>query len=74
MQPRMVFFVMQTQTNKDGEFRALLAIEGQRGYNLTDWFWGNDYKVAAKIANDRNADMGIDEKEATMIQLGTMKG
>jgi hypothetical protein len=72
-EPRAVYFVMETQTNDEGEYQALIAKEGKTGYFLTDWYWGKDFKVATEIANKKNAELGIDRIEAMRIQLRTMR-
>jgi len=68
----MVLFVMQTVTNDKGEYQACLAIEGERGYRLTDWFFGTDYGEAEAECDRRNLVMGYNKQEATNIVLSTM--
>lgn len=67
------YFVMQTQINSQGEYRALIAKEGEKGYYVTDWFWGKDFKIAEQLADQKNARLGISKKEANKIILGTMR-
>ena len=70
---RICYFVMQTQVNERGEYRALIAVEGERGYHLTDWFWGKDYKIAEQIAEERNKIVEISKLDAFKIVASTMK-
>ena len=71
--PRMAFFVMETNMNSQGEYNALIAVENERGYYKTDWYWGKDFKKAQEIADERNFRMGLSRKEAAMIQCSTMR-
>jgi hypothetical protein len=73
MEKRMVMFVMESQRNKQGEFRALIAVEGESGYYKTDWFWGTDLNDAEQIAKERNKRMNISEEDARKIVLSTMR-
>ncbi|MDD5547050.1 MAG: hypothetical protein PHO67_07870 [Candidatus Omnitrophica bacterium] len=72
--PRMAFFVMETRMNCKGEYIALIAIEGERGFYTTDWYWGKDFALAEECAKERNARLGLTEKEAAKIVCSTMKG
>lgn len=73
-QKRMVIFVMETQMNDKGEYIALIAVEGERGFYKTDWYWGKDFKVAQAIADERNARLGLSKKESAAIVCSTMRG
>lgn len=67
------YFVLQNHTDSEGEFQALVAIEGERGFHETDWYWGKDFDKAEKIAEVKNGVMGISRKEANLIVLSTMR-
>lgn len=69
---RYCFFVLQTQVNDAGEYNALIAVEGEKGFYKTDWFWGKDFNIAEEIADKRNATLELTKKEAIKIQLSTM--
>ena len=58
-QPRRVYFVMETVTDKDGNYIPCIAVEGETGYYKTDWTWGKDYKLARECADDMNERLGI---------------
>lgn len=73
-EPRRVMFVNEAITTEDGEFIPCIAVEGERGYNKTDWAWGKDYEQAEKWCEERNTEQGIGKIEATRIVLGTMRG
>jgi len=70
---RRCYFILESQQNEQGEFRALIAVESESGYYETDWFWGSDLDQAEKIARDKNLVMGITKKEACLIVLSTMR-
>lgn len=72
MEQRLVYFIMETVRSEDGQFIPCIAVEGEKGYNRTDWKWGTDKEQAQKFCDERNEKMGIDRKEAMKIQLRTM--
>lgn len=69
---KMVFFIMETERTNDGQYIPCIAVEGEKGYNKTDWAWSNDKELAQKLCDKRNADMGISRREAAIIQFRTM--
>jgi hypothetical protein len=71
--PRMCYFVMQTQANDNGEYNALIAVEGEHGYHKTDWYWGKDFALAQECADSKNYEGGISKIEALKIVAGTMR-
>lgn len=70
---RIAFFIMETRRNNKGEYNALIAVENERGYYPTDWYWGADKEVAQQICDERNERLGLDRKEAMKIQTSTMR-
>lgn len=70
---RTAYFLLESQMNDTGEFRALIAVENENGYYKTDWFWGNDIEVAREIAQKKNETMGVSQEEASKIVLSTMR-
>jgi len=70
---RIAFFVLENQVNDKGEFRALIAAEGTKGYYTTDWFFGTDFATACAVADARNDRMGISISDAFRIIASTMK-
>ena len=70
---RRAYFILESQTNEKGEFRALIAVENESGYYKTDWFWGKILTDAEQIARDKNLSMGITEEEACKIVGSTMR-
>ena len=70
---RRCYFILGSQTNDKCEFRALIAVENEKGYYKTDWFWGSNLDQAEEIAREKNLAMGITEEEAHKIILLTMR-
>jgi len=70
---RTAYFILESQTNAEGEYRALIAVENESGYYKTDWFWGSDLENAEQIAREKNEMMGISRKDANLIVLSTMR-
>lgn len=70
---RTVYFILESQTNEKGEYRALVAVENESGYYKTDWFWGDELEIAEKIAREKNEKLGISEDEAFKIILSSMR-
>lgn len=71
--PRIAFFVLPTRVDSNGEYIALIAVEGEKGFYQTDWHWGKDLKLAEECAEERNARLGLTKKEAALIQASTMR-
>ncbi len=72
MTQKLAYFVQDTAKDEEGNYIPCVAIEGQKGYNLTDWEWGKDFKLAEKCAKQLNEEMGISDNEAMEIVLSTM--
>jgi len=70
---RTAYFILESQANDKGEFRALIAVENERGYYKTDWFWGSDLDQAEEIAREKNLAMGITKDDACLIVLSSMR-
>lgn len=69
---RLCYFVLPNVTNERGEYRALIAVENESGYFLTDWTWSKDIKIAELCAKQKNEALGLTEQEAFKIQFSTM--
>lgn len=70
---RSVYFLMQTETDDEGNYIPCIAVEGERGFYRTDWTWGKDWEFANEICDEMNEKLGISKQEAMKIQLGTMR-
>lgn len=70
---RTAYFILESQQNEQGEFRALIAVENESGYYKTDWFWGKILSNAEEIAREKNLAMGISREDANVIVLSTMR-
>ena len=65
---RRAYFILESQTNEKGEFRALIAVENEEGYYKTDWFWGSDLNQTEKIAREKNLVMGITRRTGSGVE------
>ncbi len=72
MNKRLAYFVSHFERDERG-FIPCIAVEGERGYNRTDWRWDCDFEMATQLATEANARMGINAKDAVVIGLGTMR-
>ena len=70
---RKAYFILESQTDENGNYRALIAVEDEPGYYKTDWFWGCDLDTAEQIATSKNEAMGISRGEANLIILSSMR-
>jgi hypothetical protein len=69
----MAIFILENVMTPDGQYIPCIAVEGEAGYHQTDWTWGKDLKIAEKIADGRNAKMGLSKWDAMRIQMHTMR-
>lgn len=70
---RTAYFVNQAIVNNEGEFIPCIAVEGESGYNKTDWTWGKDFDHAREVAASMNEKMGLSKIEAAKIICSTMR-
>ena len=70
---RRVYDVLQTLTNKAGEYIPIICIENEPGYHKTSWTWGKDFQAAQKIARKKNLALGYDAKAAYQIIATTYR-
>lgn len=70
--PRVAYFVLESHVASNGNYIALIAKEGEKGYHATDWHWGRDYRGAQQIAEDMNTRLGLSPREAAKIIARTM--
>lgn len=70
---RSVYFINELKKAPDGGYIPCIAVEGETGFYATDWNWGDDLEKARKWADERNEIMGISQREAAQIVLGTMQ-
>ena len=64
-----IYYVLQS--NGD----VVIVKEGHKGYNKTDWNWANvTYDEACKLADEKNAAMGISPETVEAIVIFSMFG
>ena len=71
---KFAYFVIQTETDEEGNFIPCIVVEGEIGYHKTDWQWGKNWNLANKICDEMNEKIGISKKDAILIQLSSMRG
>ena len=69
---RLVYFISQLERDELG-WIPCIAREGEQGYYRTNWRWKCDLETARNLAAEKNAALGIDEKEAARIQATTLR-
>jgi len=70
--PRMAYFLLETERDKNGNFIPCIAKEYERGYYRTSWTYGKDRDLAEATIQTLNMRMGISEQEAARIVASTM--
>lgn len=70
---RMCYVILETEKDEHDEYIPCIVKEGETGYFLTSWSWGKDIELARKIADQRNAEMGISKEEAYTLTLESMR-
>lgn len=69
---RKAYIVSIEHYDETKGYRAGIAVEGESGYFLTDWYWGKDYTQAQEIADQKNLALGHTLNEASDIVLSSM--
>lgn len=68
---RAVYFVDIFNKDEKG-FIPCIAVEGEKGYNRTDWHWDCSLAMAEEICKEKNTQMGYTDKEIFSIIASTM--
>ena len=68
----MCYMILETVTDENGNYIPCIAVEGEKGYNRTNYHWGKDLTLAKEVATDMNTRMGISSRDAMKIILSTM--
>lgn len=66
------YVIPVTHYDSEKGYRVGIAKQGEKGYYLTDWFWGHDYEQAQKIADEKNIRMCGSLDEANKIICSSM--
>jgi len=69
---RMCYYIMETETNNDGEYIPCIVKEGVSGYFRTDWLWGTDIEIARQCAKEKNGALGLTAEEVDKIIVSSM--
>jgi len=70
---RWCYYISPTRVNKNGEYQVGIVTEDESGYQLTDWFWGKDFDLANKIADERNLKLGLTQEDCFHIIASSMR-
>lgn len=69
---KIVYGVMETMVDKDGNYVPFIVKEGEKGYYPTDFHWGKKFEIAKRCAREQNEKMGISEREAMELILASI--
>jgi hypothetical protein len=69
---RLVYFISQFECDEHG-WIPCIAREGEQGFYRSDWRWKCDLETARGPAAEKNAALGIDDREAARIQATTLR-
>jgi hypothetical protein len=69
---RLCYTILETETNKNGEYIPCIVKEGESGYFRTDWLWGKDIKIARQCAKEKNEGLGHSDKDVHKIIASSM--
>ncbi len=72
-QPRLAYFILDTEKDADGNFIPCIAKEWEPGYSRTSWNYGKDRDLAEETVETLNLRIGITEKDAAVIVATTMR-
>ena len=60
------------QTSTKNEYVPCVVIEGESGYHTTDWYWGDNFETAQKLADEYNDKLGITHEEVEDLKFHSM--
>ena len=60
------------QTTTTMEYTPCMVVEGESGYNVLDYHWGEDRAIAEKLAEDYNKKLGITQEEVEDLKFHSM--
>ncbi len=58
---------------KSAQYVPCIVVEGETGYYLTDWLWGNDFEVAKELADEYNAKLGLTPDDVFVLVAQSMR-
>ena len=72
VEKRTAYFIQDTVKTTSGEFIPCIAVEGEKGYNRTNWSWGKDKALAERCAKEKNERLGHTVEDVSTIVCSTM--
>lgn len=70
---QFAYFILETEYDARG-YIPCIAVKGEQGYRKTNWHWDCDLATAEKLADKKNAKLGLSKKDSIKIVLSTMQG
>lgn len=58
---------------RSAQYVPCVVSEGESGYLVTKWLWGNDYEVAQAIADEYNTKAGLTPDDVAKLVLQSMR-
>jgi hypothetical protein len=72
-EPRKAYFVSQLEQLINNGYTVCIAVENEPGYYRTNWYWNTDFATAEQLAAEKNAALGLTEKDAARIIFSSMR-
>jgi hypothetical protein len=69
---RLAYFVLEGLVDRLGNYIPCIAKEGERGYYLTDWNYGNSFDRAVTDIDKLNKRLGLLQEDVDTIIASTM--
>ena len=60
------------QTTTTMEYTPCVVTEGESGYGVLNFHWGEDRAIAEKLAEDYNKKLGITQEEVEDLKFRSM--
>lgn len=73
MTTRKAMYVDQTMEVSDGYFRPVIAVEGEKGYHLTNFRYGPSFRDAKAQVDEFNRELGLSPEDVLEIVISTMR-
>lgn len=72
--PKLAIIIIDSEKDRKGRYIPCIVKEGEKGYFLTNWAWGDDKDEAQSLADDYNTKLGVSKIDVQRLILGSMFG
>lgn len=79
-EPRSAIIIIETEKRemvkgypKSAQYIPCFVTDGETGYSLTSWLWGNDVNAAKARADEYNAKAGLTHDDVVKLVLQSMR-